>query len=185
MAKLPIFIPPSTHAYAYVLYYVARRNKAAKKPIKKSTKCFTLNRPPLQFFICNRCKFYNFPNIFYWLCPSPNTSHPNNRAPFHRRNRGKLLCRYIHAPILQIFFDIFCICTVIKASLLFLTRLPPLYYTATRRNLQPFPHKKSHFYYKIALPERKLSKKPPTSSPVFSNDPTNSPTPFIAYLVSP
>ena len=79
----------------YILY-VARKKKAT-------------------VFICNRRKFYNFPNISCSVSPLRKTYRPNNRAPFPRRMRDILLGLNNFAQARQSVFGSFCICTVIKA----------------------------------------------------------------------
>ena len=82
MSFPPFSIRFRAYVYAYILYNmsrasVKRRNKKLLRSTKKSGR-----------IICTHYKFYNFPNIFYSLFPSPNTYRPCNRAWFRRRNRG-------------------------------------------------------------------------------------------------
>ena len=111
----------------------------------------------------NRCRFCNSPSISCSFCPSLSTFPPNNHAPFRRRNRGKPLCPYIREPARQISFRNSCICTVKKAFSPSVTAFSLLY--------PLMPDFASNFTYKTALPDKKLSKKPATSTPAFSNAP--------------
>ena len=134
----------------YILY-VARKKKAT-------------------VFICNRRKFYNFPNISCSVSPLRKTYRPNNRVPFLRRIRGILLGLNNSVRARQSVFGSFCICTVIKAFCFLLALL----YSA----LANFA---SVFSYKTAFPCKKLSKNPRTSKPDFSKLPMRCSPVVIAY----
>ena len=124
------------------------------------------------FFINdNRCTFYNFPNTSSIVFPSKNTFRPNNHGWFHRRNQDKRLYLYTLLPILQISFRISRICIVKKAYIFSFAKFF-FYYTLKPKFLQPFFIRS----YKIAFPDKKLSKNPCTSKPTFSKLPIKFPT---------
>ena len=116
-----------------------------------------------------RRTFCNCQSISSTVFLSPNTSPPNNPAPFFLRNRGKGLRPCKLSPTLQISFRTPCICTV-KMAYLSPSFFLLFHYTLSCAFSQLFST------YKIAFPDKKLSKKPLTSRPVRSKQPTKSPT---------
>lgn len=112
-------------------------------------------------FIGSRCKFCNFPSISCSTSQSKNTSSPNNHAPSPLCNRDRVPYPCSSLPIHQSVYRILDTYIAKKALSVLLSDLLP-YYTPKSTLLQAFP------LYKIALPLKKLSKKPLTSSPTFS-----------------
>ena len=125
---------------------------------KKLSSCKALQ----ELFIYNHRRFYNFPSIFCSFSPLTRTYPPNNREKSRHRNRGIWLRLNSFSPARQSVFRTFHICIAIKAFLLAPFSIPLLY--SQKRRLA------SIFLYKIALPLKKLSKKPWASTPVFSKD---------------
>lgn len=120
----------------------------------------------------SRRRFCNSPCTFSRSAPWTNTSYPYSHAPSWRRNPDTPPRPYIPLQVLQNVFHKPCIYTVKKAFYHLAWKLP-LYYTRKNRFWQAIFTAILHLY-KTAFPSKKLSKKPPTSKPVFSNEPMRS-----------
>ena len=72
---------------------------------------------PFTVFICSRCKFYNCPNTFSWLCPLRKTFPRNNPARKPPRNQGISLRLNSFSPARQNACCIWDICIAKKALL--------------------------------------------------------------------
>lgn len=100
------------------IYYILSREGIKLKKSPFIPLIFTMQSRKING---NHRKFYNFPNIFCSIAPSPRTSSPHSPVPFHRRNRGKRLYPYTFLPTRQNVFRNFCICIVKMAFLFLLT----------------------------------------------------------------
>ena len=70
---------------------------------------------PFTVFICSRCKFYNSPNTFSWLCPLRKTFPRNNPARKPPRNQDISLRLNSFSPARQNACCIWDICIAKKA----------------------------------------------------------------------
>ena len=116
----------------------------------------------------NRRRFYNSPCIFSCFALWKNTSYPYNHAPFFHRNQDMLPhpCKLL--PARQSVFRKPYIYTV-KKAFFFTSKINHPFIILVKMSFG----KCFLSFYKIALPSKKLSKKPPTSTPVFSKHPTS------------
>lgn len=133
------------------------------RAIKKKHACFFARFTCFIFYRLNgnRYKFCNSPSTSSHSNPLRNTSFLNSLALFPLYNRDRVPYPYNFLPIRQSVFRSLNICIAKKAS--YFSPFPfCYYYTRKLHILQAFP------LYKMALPFKKLSKKPLTSIPTFS-----------------